>query len=392
MDESMSRYERIQAAMNLKEADRVPVDPLNIYILGYQGGATLKEYITDPVKATKAAEIARKKIGEGDQVNPNLTGRDHLAFPPISAWDQYTACWEIFDDFPPKGNIPNFYEKPIIEDYDDVMERGFSTLLWNKKISKKTLNMSVDDFLYYSFEFPKIHAREWAAFAERNQVPLLAGARSCITYDLAMYYRGITNFARDIREQPAKVKEFCDWLIEYETTWAMRRAEIMGAGKVPGADKIFFLDSRAAPPDASPAIFQEFFWPTVKKGIDIFVKRGYKPHVHIDGDLTRVLESMSNITKGIPKGKVVLDLEKTDMKKAKEVLGDKVCLYGNVPASLLVYGTVHDVKGYCKKLIEDCAEGGGYILSTECETPWNAKPENVKAMIDSAKEFGQYRR
>jgi len=89
---------------------------------------------------------------------------------------------------------------------------------------------------------------------------------------------------------------------------------------------------------------------------------------------------------------VTPDLEKTDMKKAKEVLGDKVCLYGNVPSSILVYGTVHDVEKYCRTLIENCAEGGGYILSTECETPWNAKPENVKAIIDTAIEYGQYRR
>jgi len=79
------------------------------------------------------------------------------------------------------------------------------------------------------------------------------------------------------------------------------------------------------------------------------------------------------------------------MAKAKEILGDKVCLYGNVPSSVLVHGTVNDVKKYCKKLIADCAEGRGFILSTECETPWDAKPENVKAIIDSAKEYGKYK-
>lgn len=104
------------------------------------------------------------------------------------------------------------------------------------------------------------------------------------------------------------------------------------------------------------------------------------------------LDTLRDVTRGLPKGRVTPDLEKTDMKKAKEVLGDKVCLYGNVPSSILVYGTVHDVEKYCRTLIENCAEGGGYILSTECETPWNAKPENVKAIIDTAIEYGQYRR
>jgi len=123
----------------------------------------------------------------------------------------------------------------------------------------------------------------------------------------------------------------------------------------------------------------------------MMVKRGYKPHVHMDGNLTSVLPVIKNLANGLPKGRIVLDLEKTDMRKAKEILGDKVCLYGNVPSSLLVHGTVNDVKKYCKKLIEDCAEGGGFILSTECETPWDAKPENVKAIVDSAKKYGKYK-
>jgi len=122
------------------------------------------------------------------------------------------------------------------------------------------------------------------------------------------------------------------------------------------------------------------------------VKRGFKVDCHWDNDLTPHLDTLKDITKGLPKGRVMLDLEKTNMAKAKEVLGDKVCLYGNVPSSVLVHGTVKDVEKCCRKLIEDCAEGGGFILATECETPWNAKPENVKAIIDTAVKYGQYRR
>ena len=390
MEESMNSIERIEAAVNLKEPDRVPADPLNIYILGYQGGISLKEFMEDPVKATKAAELARKeKIGEGDQIYPSLVILDHFTFPMKSTWDQYTLRWEIFDKFPPEGNIPNFYEKETIKDYDDIMERGFSTILFDKEISKKTLKKSIDEILYYAFEFPKIHAREWRKFSERNHIPLMVGGRACIPLDILQYYRGFSNLVRDIHEQPDKVKEFCEWLLEYEIVAGLREATIMGAGEVPGAEKILWFNG--GPPGMTPQIFEDFFWPTAKKGIDMIVKRGFKAHCHWDNDLTPHLERMTDIAKGLPKGQIVLDLEKTDMAKAKEILGDKICLYGNVPSSLLVHGTVKDVKKYCKKLIEDCADGGGFILSTECETPWDAKPENVKAIIDSAKEYGKYK-
>lgn len=391
MDE-LSRFERIEAAVNLKEADRVPADPLNIYIFGYQGGISLKEFMEDPVKATRAAEIARKeKIGEGDQIYPSLAIMDHLTFPMKATWDQYTLRWEIFDEFPPKGNIPNFYQKLIIEDYDETMEKGFATLLFNRQINKKSLKTSIDDMLYYYFELPKKYAQEWRKFAEKHTVPFTMGGRTTIPFELAMYYRGVEQIVGDLYTQPEKLKEFCEWLLEYEIMAGLREATIMGAGEVPGAEQVLFQAGIVGPPYVSPKVFEEFVWPTLKKGVDMMVKRGYKPHVHMDGNLTSVLPVIKNLANGLPKGRIVLDLEKTDMKKAKEILGDKICLYGNVPSSLLVHGTVNDVKKYCKKLIEDCAEGGGFILSTECETPWDAKPENVKAIVDSAKEYGKYR-
>ena len=386
----MSRYERIEAAYNLKEADRVPVDPLNCYIYAYLGGITIREMFTEPEKIVEATVRARKILGEGDQVDPNITTLDHFSLWPKSGWDRVTLHWKIYDEFPPKGNIPNFFEKLIIEDYDDVMERGFATILFNKKISEDVFQRSIDEAIYYAFEYPKKYAEAWKKYVEKYEVPLMMGGRACTPLDLLQYYRGITNLARDIFERPEKVKEVCEWLLDYEVTLGMKEAMIMGAGEVPGAEKIIFVNG--GPPGMSPKIFEEFFWPTAKKGVDMMVKRGFKVHCHWDGDLTPVLDILKDLTKGLPKGKVLLDLEKTDMKKAKEILGDKVCLYGNVPSSLLVYGTPKDVEKYCKKLIEDCAEGGGFILSTECEVPWNSKPENVRAIIESAIKYGQYRK
>jgi len=390
MRESLTSIERIEIATNLKEPDRVPVAPLNIYIFAYRAGISLREYRDDPVKMVQAFE---KNLDiAGDMIYPNLADRNHYIFPCLGAWDQYTLHWELFDEFPPKGNIPSFYEKPIVEDIEDVMERGFSTILFNKRINQKTLQMSIGNILYYAYDYQKKYARAVRKFVEKYKISIIGGSRACIPYNLAMYYRGTVNFVKDAYERPDLLKKFIDWLIDYEVIVAMKYCKDMGAGEVAGADFIFFADANASPPITPPEIFEELFVPSLKKSVDMIVKRGFGAHIHIDGDLTPVLESLTDLTKGLPKGRIRLDLEKTDMARAKEILGDKLCLYGNVPASLLIYGTPKDVKKYCKRLIDDCAEGGGFILSTECETPWNAKPENVIAMIESAKEYGQYKR
>ena len=54
------------------------------------------------------------------------------------------------------------------------------------------------------------------------------------------------------------------------------------------------------------------------------------------------------------------------------------------------YGTVQDVKDYCKKLIDVVGKGGGFILAPRSSTD-EVKPENLKAMIDFTHEYGVYR-
>jgi uroporphyrinogen-III decarboxylase len=56
---------------------------------------------------------------------------------------------------------------------------------------------------------------------------------------------------------------------------------------------------------------------------------------------------------------------------------------------VMITGTVKDVKEACRKLIEDCAPGGGYILSGGASVD-NGNAENLRAMLESATKFGKY--
>jgi hypothetical protein len=386
MAEKMTRFERIEAAYRMEVTDRVPVAPIICYLIPYLAGLSIKEMFTEPEKLVQAFIDWGELVG--DNVDPDLIIVDHLSFWGRSGWDQATLDWRIYDQFPPKGNVPNLYEKPIIEDYDEVMERGFAPYLYNRKLENRIWERSLDDFLYYQFDFRERFSKAWRGYVEKTGVPLVKGSRMCHPLDLLQYYRGITNLTMDIYERPEKVKEFCDWVIDYEAQHAMQIAMVMGAGEVPGADTIFFING--GPPGMSPKIYDEFYWPYAKKMIDLVVRRGFKVWNHWDNDHTPFLETMKTITDGIPKGKIVMDFEKTNMKKAKEALRGTVTIYGNVPSAMLVYGTPEEVDAYCRKLIEDCAEGGGFILGSECEVPWDSKPENIRAMLKAAEKYNPY--
>jgi uroporphyrinogen-III decarboxylase len=116
------------------------------------------------------------------------------------------------------------------------------------------------------------------------------------------------------------------------------------------------------------------------------VEVGYTPEIFFEGDYTQRLEYLREL----PKGKVIARFDRSDMAKAKEILGGHVCISGNVPASLLQTSDVAGVKKYCKWLIDVVGKDGGFIMGPGSVVD-EVKPENLKAMVDFTREYGQYR-
>ncbi len=136
----------------------------------------------------------------------------------------------------------------------------------------------------------------------------------------------------------------------------------------------------------SDAQFEKFYWPSLKKVILALIEEGIMVTLFAEGKYNNRLEQV----KDLPSGWIVWHFDQTDMARAKKVLGDTQILTGNVPTSLMCTGTPEAVKEHCRKLIETCGKGGGYILtggasSAEC------KAENLRAMMAAAKEYGVYK-
>lgn len=205
------------------------------------------------------------------------------------------------------------------------------------------------------------------------------GAMTQAPFDtLSDFFRGTKGTMLDMFRMPDKVIEAAEKLLPI-----MLRLGLT-AGKR-GVSRVFIPLHKGLDGFMSPEQFNSFFWPTLRKLITGLMDGGLNPCLLWEGDCSSRLETIADI----PKGKAIYWFERTDVFKAKEILGDRVCIRGNVPLSIMCTGTPDDVKKYCKKLIDIVGKGGGLIM--DCSTVMDdAKPENLKAMIDFTKEYGVY--
>jgi uroporphyrinogen decarboxylase len=77
-----------------------------------------------------------------------------------------------------------------------------------------------------------------------------------------------------------------------------------------------------------------------------------------------------------------------DNRELKRRYGDQVVLMGFVDTTLLARGTPHEVMEECRRLIDDLADGGGFILTPGCEYPPNIPLENAFAIVKAAELYG----
>lgn len=132
--------------------------------------------------------------------------------------------------------------------------------------------------------------------------------------------------------------------------------------------------------------FETFYWPYLKRLFLAMIDEGLVPMPFAEGKYTKRLKQIADT----PKSGVVWYFDQTDMAEAKKVLGNISCIVGNVPTSVVMTASPGEVKERCRKLIETCAPGGGYILAGGASIN-KGKIENLRAMMEAAEEYGVYR-
>jgi uroporphyrinogen-III decarboxylase len=191
--------------------------------------------------------------------------------------------------------------------------------------------------------------------------------------------RGTHQILADMRRRPAKLHD----ALEVATRIFIEYGEGAAGASLPF---VWVWVHKATREFMSDAQFKEFYWPYFRKGLLALVEKRITPIVYWEADFESRFEHIVDV----PRGKIVYHLSNTNAERAKAALGDTVCLMGNVPNIMLLSGSPDDVRAYCKRLIDTVGKGGGFIMDTAVMLD-EARPENLKAMIDFTKDYGVYR-
>lgn len=168
-------------------------------------------------------------------------------------------------------------------------------------------------------------------------------------------------------------------LIQFSTelTWAILE-RILDHPDILGAN---FSDPVASGDVVSPLTFRKFSAPAIRDLVDRVRTKNKYTMVHVCGNTTQVLKDVLEIHPH------AFSLEnKVDLKVAKEVLGGKVCVAGNVsPTGAFLSGTPQQVMEEARACLDAWGNEGGYILTVGCDFTKNVPLENMKALMSFRK-------
>lgn len=402
-----ARIKRVQDAVALRVPDRVPVfGPYQKYPYTF-AGIDMRTAMNDYAAARKACHAFQ------DHFQPDLDFGPVLAYPAAAMETLGYRAFRWPGHGLPDDAMYQYVEGEYMkaEEYDDFITdpsdfmlrtwaprqftglEGFGKItpwrrfMWSGWMGlgpfaspemRRTLELVVKAGEQMDEWFGSLG--QYATEAEAKGNPIAYAGWDWPPFDiLGDTLRGTTNILADMRRRPSKLHD----ALKVATRIFIEYGEGAAGSRLP---LVWVWVHKATRDFMSDAQFKEFYWPYFREGLLALVDKGITPIVYWEADFESRLEHIVDV----PKGKLIYHLSSTDPEKAYDVLGGTVCLMGSVPNIQLLGGTPDDVRSTSKRLIDTLGKNGGYIMDSAYMLD-EAKPENLKAMIDFTKEYGVYR-
>jgi uroporphyrinogen-III decarboxylase len=405
-----SRLQRLIDVYNLRQPDRVPVSVVPGVIPFQRDGIDYATAIHDPRRALSAV---LKFNAQYSAILDTFTFPFMIPANALEIMDYHIYVWPGHG-LPASNTGLQFVEGEymLADEYDALIKNPAD--FWMRTYLPRVMgaweplrNVSaLSDMIEFPIQLahlakPEIRetlqkmiraGEEWAKYIEVNQefgriarengFPALSAVNGYTKAPFDIFgdtLRGTLPLMKDMYRCPGKLLKAMDVMADLEIE------TVLNSPDAAEGVKLFFALHKGADGWMSKKQFDTFYWPPLKKVMQACINEGFLLQLFVEGSFNTRLESFLEL----PKGSLHLWFDQTDIVQAKRILGDKFCIEGNIPSSLLVTGKPQDVKEHCRKLIEVCGKGGGYILGCGAAIE-NPKLENLIAMVESAREYGVY--
>ncbi|HII01231.1 TPA: hypothetical protein HA351_06135 [Methanosarcinaceae archaeon] len=359
--DDMSHAERIKAAIDFKEPDRVPMFD----------------------SMTWSVNMAGKNLGLIGQKVKDVSFPKWIHNPDIFVESQIKALDRFDHDFVHSRMSSHILTEAMgcreEEPYWDV-PATINTAI-NRVEDWKTLkfpNMDKDGKI--PTQLTAIRMLDKELHEKRGDDVFITGfVRGAFT--LAVIVLGVERFMFSMIDKPDETRELIDFCNDVSI-------ECIKAQIDAGADHIYTPDPRASAALISAKFYHDFALPAAQKQSAAIrkYKDKYAHHYHICGDTRARWDDLAKIGASY----VSLDYM-INLKEAKENIGKKTAIAGNMsPAGTLLLGTPGMVEEEGKQMIRDAAVGGGYIYWAGCDLPIDCPIENVDKFFEVPKVYGKY--
>ncbi len=405
-----ARVDRLVAALELREPDRVPVRINAGWWPAVWAGMTPYEAMHDAARSAQAWADFNLEFPSDCLVGPLMYTMPASLFESLDyrlySWPGHGVAKDASYQYNEKEwMLPEEYDH-LISDPSDYLLRTYLPRTVGAFAGFANLS-SLFDFI--ELPFVSGHVGAWGSpemadgleriaiasravagwaqttFAKLGEIQALGfpdyfGGATKAPFDiLGDTLRGTRAVVLDLYRRPEKVLEACERLVPVAIDWALRRP---GTAPTP---VIFLPLHKGADGFMSDEQFRKFYWPSLRAVLLGLIEEGCIPLLFAEGHYGSRLEAIMDL----PKARTVWLFDQTDMTRAKQTIGKVACIQGNVPLSLIYAGTPEETAQYSRTLIESAGEGGGFILDIGAVAD-SGRSENLRAMLKTAEEYGRY--
>ncbi len=340
----MNGTERCLAALRGEWPDRVPVMLHNFQMAAYEDGITMGRFRRDPRALADAFIHAVEKYGyDGVIVDVDTVMLAEAAGVPV----------DLPEDAPARAHRGRLKELIEARDLGPVdLRRSERAGVW-----LEACRLLVQHF--------------------QGEIAIRGNCDQC-PYTLAALIRGMDSWMAELLDPDCE--EDMRLLLEHATAITSQFLVLMAET---GVAMLSNGDSPAGTDLISPRLYRSFALPYEQR--IVATAHGLnKPYIlHICGDTGPIIMDM------IATGADGLEIDyKTNVDIAHTAMSERTAFIGNIdPSGVLALGTPAEVHAKTRALLERFADTPRFILNAGCALPPITPPENLRAMIATAREF-----